>query len=123
MVFPRMFRVKQRFEGPMLHDIPAAIRETMRGLHLQDKVKPGESVAVTAGSRGIANIDRITRAVVDALGAYPVVNSSLDLENKIRIIVFNLKREGNIVRAVRGESIGTVVSSQTPDAVRTHANN
>ncbi len=76
MVFPRMFRVKQRFEGPMLHDIPAAIRETMRGLHLQDKVKPGESVAVTAGSRGIANIDRITRAVVDelkALGLSPFI--------------------------------------------------
>ena len=65
MVFPRMLRVKQRFEGPSLRDIPSAIRETMRPLHLRDKVKPGQTVAVTAGSRGIANIARITRAVVD----------------------------------------------------------
>ncbi len=76
MVFPRMFRVKQRFEGPSLPDIPGAVRETMRPLHLQDKVKPGQTVAVTAGSRGIANIDRITRAVVDelkALGLQPFI--------------------------------------------------
>ncbi|HSC70554.1 MAG TPA: hypothetical protein VLH58_04325 [Candidatus Methylomirabilis sp.] len=69
MTFPRMFRVKQRFEGPSLHDIPGSVRDSMRGLHLQDKVKPGQTVAVTAGSRGIANIDRITRAVMDELKA------------------------------------------------------
>ncbi len=76
MTFPRMCRIKQRFEGPTLHDIPGAVRETMRTLHLQDKVKPGQTVAVTAGSRGIANIDRITRAVVDelkALGLAPFI--------------------------------------------------
>jgi len=76
MTFPRMFRVKQRFEGPTLHDIPAAVRDTMRSLRLQDRVKPGQTVAITAGSRGIANIDRITRAVVDelkALGLTPFI--------------------------------------------------
>jgi hypothetical protein len=64
-----MLRVKQRFEGPSLRDIPSAIRETIRPLHLRDKVKPGQTVAVTAGSRGIANIARITHAVVDELKA------------------------------------------------------
>jgi hypothetical protein len=76
MNFPRIYRVKQRFEGPTLHNIPSAVRETIAGLHLADKVKPGQKVAVTAGSRGIANIDRITRAVVDelkALGLQPFV--------------------------------------------------
>ncbi len=76
MVFPRMARVKQRFEGPRIHDIPGAVRETMRGLHLADRAKPGQTVAITAGSRGIANIDRITRAVVDelkALGLRPFI--------------------------------------------------
>jgi len=76
MNFPRMYRVKQRFEGPTLHNIPAAVRETIASLHLGDKVKAGQTVAVTAGSRGIANIDRITRAVVDelkALGLKPFI--------------------------------------------------
>ncbi len=76
MNFPRMYRVKQRFEGPTLHNIPSAVRGTMASLHLGDKVKAGQTVAVTAGSRGIANIDRITRTVVDelkALGLKPFI--------------------------------------------------
>ena len=76
MSFPRMFRVKQRFEGPTLHNIPSAVRETIASLHLGDRVKPGQTVAITAGSRGIANIDRITRTVVDelkALGLKPFI--------------------------------------------------
>lgn len=67
MAFPKMFRVKQELQGPMLADIPGAVRETMRSLKLTDRVKPGQSVAVTSGSRGVANIDRITKAVVDEL--------------------------------------------------------
>ena len=67
MGLPRMFRVKQRFEGPTAHDIPGAVRDTMGSLNLKARVKPGQTVAITAGSRGIANIATITRAVVDEL--------------------------------------------------------
>jgi hypothetical protein len=76
MVLPRVFRLKQRLEGPTLRDIPTAVRESLRSLHLQDRVKPRETVAITSGSRGIANIDRITRAVVDgvkSLGLTPFI--------------------------------------------------
>ena len=37
---------------------------------------------------------------------------SLCMDNKLPIIVFNLKKEGNIVRAIRGERIGTLIGSQ-----------
>ena len=67
MAFPKMFRVKQELEGPALADIPGAVRETMRSLRLQERVKPGQTVAITSGSRGVANIDRITKAAVDEL--------------------------------------------------------
>lgn len=67
MVFPKMFRVKQELEGPTLADIPGAVRATMRTLRLQESVKPGQTVAITSGSRGVANIARITRAAVDEL--------------------------------------------------------
>ena len=76
MVLPRVFRLKQRLEGPTLRDIPAAVRESLRSLRLQDRVKPRETVAITSGSRGIANIDRITRVVVDevkSLGLTPFI--------------------------------------------------
>ncbi|HSB70423.1 MAG TPA: hypothetical protein VLT62_13935 [Candidatus Methylomirabilis sp.] len=76
MAFPRILRVKQTLEGPTLHDISGAVRESIRALRLPGRVKPGQTVAITAGSRGVANIDRITRAVVDemkGLGLEPFV--------------------------------------------------
>ena len=53
---PRLARVKQQFAGPMLQDIPAAVRQTLGSLALP--IKPGQTVALTVGSRGIANIAR-----------------------------------------------------------------
>ena len=76
MVFPKMFRVKQELEGPTLADIPGAVRATMRTLRLGESVKAGQTVAITSGSRGVANIARITKAVVDelkALGLKPFI--------------------------------------------------
>ena len=76
MTFPKMFRVKQELEGPTLTDIPGSVRDTIRSLRLQERVKPGQTVAITSGSRGVANIARITRVVVDelkALGLKPFI--------------------------------------------------
>ncbi len=67
MTFPKMFRVKQELEGPTLADIPGAVRETIRSLPIRERVKSGQTIAITAGSRGVANIARITRAVVEEL--------------------------------------------------------
>jgi hypothetical protein len=69
-----MARVKQQFQGPMLHDIPAAVRETLG--RLAPPIRPGESVALTVGSRGVVNVDVIVRATVDhllGLGARPFI--------------------------------------------------
>jgi len=71
---PRMLRLKQQFPGPMLHDVPAAVRQALGRLTLP--VKPGQSVALAVGSRGIVNIDVITRACADhlrGLGAKPFI--------------------------------------------------
>ena len=76
MALPKLFRVKQELEGPLVADIPGAVRDAVRSLSLQETVKPGQTVAITAGSRGIANIARIIRAVVDemiCLGLTPFV--------------------------------------------------
>jgi hypothetical protein len=69
-----MVRVRQSFPRPRLDDIPGAVRRTMGAAALP--IKRGDSVAVGAGSRGIANIDVVVRAVVDHLrdmGARPFV--------------------------------------------------
>ena len=71
---PRMARVKQQFAGPMLQDIPAAVRQTLGSLALP--IRPGQSVALAVGSRGIVNMDVIAKAAVEhvkALGAKPFI--------------------------------------------------
>jgi hypothetical protein len=69
-----MLRVRQRFSGPRLADIPAGVRTALGAAGLP--IKRGDSVAVGAGSRGIANIAAIVRATVDELkarGARPFI--------------------------------------------------
>ena len=63
--FPRMVEVRQRIETPKIDDLKSAIREELRGKGLQDRVRKGHRVAVTAGSRGIARIAEIIRTVVE----------------------------------------------------------
>jgi hypothetical protein len=74
MAFPRMATVKQHFAAKSLPDPVAQVRQQLAATTLS--LAPGARVAVAAGSRGIANIVEITRAVVDhlkACGAAPFV--------------------------------------------------
>ena len=69
-----MYKVRQSFHRDRLADIPAGVRAAMSKGSLP--IKRGDTVAVGAGSRGIANIAVIVRAVVDHLkdlGATPFV--------------------------------------------------
>jgi len=74
--YPQIFRVRQTFERPRVNDIPAEVASQLASLGLPDRVQPGQSVAITAGSRGIANIHVIIKAVVDhfqGIGAKPFI--------------------------------------------------
>jgi hypothetical protein len=69
-----MIRVRQTFPRTRVADIPAAVASTLGDAAL--RIKPGDTVAVGAGSRGIANIDVIVGATVAwlrNLGARPFV--------------------------------------------------
>jgi hypothetical protein len=61
---PDFFRVQQRFEGPRVEDVPAAVRETLGSLNLGSRIRRGETVAVGVGSRGIANLARVVEGIV-----------------------------------------------------------
>lgn len=76
MSFPRMLRLSQKFEGPELADVEQETRSQLAALELGNKIRPGESVAITAGSRGIANIASIIKAAsrqLKDIGAEPFV--------------------------------------------------
>ncbi len=65
MMFPRMFRIKQVLDGPSLRDLSGKIHDSISVLDLCDRIEAGQSVAITAGSRGITDIVEILRSVVD----------------------------------------------------------
>ena len=74
MAVPRMLRLRQNFPRPRVADVPRAVAEALAGAGLP--IKRGDTVAVGAGSRGIANIDIVVGAAVrwlEDLGARPFV--------------------------------------------------
>jgi len=80
MLLPKTAKVRQVFNQPEISDISAKIREELEKKRLGDRVKPGQRIAVTAGSRGIANIPLILRTVVAelrAVGAEPFLVTAM----------------------------------------------
>jgi len=73
---PRMAAIRQKFEDNAIRDIPAAVAAEMARPEIAATIRPGMSLAITAGSRGIANIVTILREIVSAVrarGAHPFV--------------------------------------------------
>ena len=64
MRFPRVFGVQQDFDASHISDIPSGIAQEMAKLNLGKRIRPGDTVAVTGGSRGAANIALILKSVV-----------------------------------------------------------
>ena len=64
---PRMFRAKQVFPREVIEPekIPQTVFAELSRERVAGLIRPGMSIAITAGSRGIANVDIITRAIVD----------------------------------------------------------
>jgi hypothetical protein len=74
--YPSVFRVRQLFERPRIEDVASEVQSQLASLSLADRIRPAQTVAITAGSRGIANIALILRAIVDhlrQLGATPFI--------------------------------------------------
>jgi hypothetical protein len=67
--YPNIFRLRQLFDGPEVSDVAAEVENQLSQLQLRDKIQPGETVAISAGSRGIANIHIIIKAIADHLGS------------------------------------------------------
>jgi hypothetical protein len=76
MPYPRMMCIRQHFDAPTLQDVPGAIRQELAKLPLSTRIRPGDSVALTVGSRGIANMALIIKILVEELkaqGAKPFI--------------------------------------------------
>lgn len=69
MDLPKMIRVKQKFDERFLKDIPGEIEAQIRQLNLEQKIRPGQSVAIACSGRGVADYGPIVQSVVSNLKA------------------------------------------------------
>ncbi|QDU46513.1 hypothetical protein Mal52_50340 [Symmachiella dynata] len=128
MTYPRMLRIKQHFEGPCVEDIPATVEAQLASLQLGEKIKPGETVAITAGSRGIANIAVIIKAAVDhikSLGAVPFIVPAMGSHGGgtpegQRGIVEGYGITEDYTGAEIRSSMETVIVDKTPQGIPVH---
>lgn len=73
---PRMVKVQQSFDGTKLEDPAQGVRDAFNRPEIMERIKPGMSIAITVGSRGVANVALITREIVRILqekGAKPFI--------------------------------------------------
>ncbi len=76
MSFPQMIRLRQHFDAPSIKDIPVEVDAQLSSLQMQGNIQPNETVAITVGSRGIANIATIIKSICDhfkKIGAAPFI--------------------------------------------------
>ena len=126
--FPQMFRLKHHFPRPRIEDIPGQVHRQLQKLQLGQYVRPGQQVAVTAGSRGIACIDQILKAVVDhlkSLGAEPFLvpamgsHGGATAQGQLQVLTtygITPQRIGCPIRA----TMDTVVLCRTPEGIPVH---
>lgn len=126
--YPEFFRVRQRFESYAIEDIPAAVEKSLAVAKLSQRIKPGQSVAIAVGSRGIANLSRIVAEVVRrviACGGKPMIVPAMGshgggkAEGQAAILgSFGIDAES--VGCPIASSMETIVVGTTEDGVDAH---
>ena len=73
---PRMVHVRQKFFTPKVASVTQAVIDEFKRHEVRDKIRPGMTIAVGCGSRGVANIAEIVKQVITELksaGASPFI--------------------------------------------------
>ena len=74
--FPKIFKIHQKIDTPHLDEVENWVHELLDQFELSKKVKRGERIGLTAGSRGIKDKPRVLKTIVDRLkdlGASPFI--------------------------------------------------
>ena len=74
--YPEIATVHQLFDRTKINDVAETVRDELKTLNLERHIRDGQTIALTAGSRGIANIEIILRTTVEFfrdLGGRPFI--------------------------------------------------
>ena len=123
--FPQMVTIRQSFVADKIDDIEAAVAAELAKPEIRGQFQAGQSVAVTVGSRGISNIARITKAVIDnpkALGVAPFIvpamgsHGGANPEGQREVLASYGVTEETMGVPIRAE-MDVVLVGHTPDGV------
>ena len=67
MSAPLLARVRQAIPQPRVDDVPGAVRRAILESRIRERVKPGGTIAVGVGSRGIGSIAVVAKTAVETL--------------------------------------------------------
>lgn len=122
---PEMLLVRQTFDCESVSDVSRTTRQELERQDFASKVKAGETVAITAGSRGISHLPEILKSVVDYFrshNAAPLIvpamgsHGSATAEGQVQVLgKLGITRES--VGAEIRSSMDTVVVAKTPDGL------
>jgi hypothetical protein len=76
IVVPKMVKVRQKFERPVITDIAKELSNGLAGKKVLEGIKKGQKIAVAVGSRGIANQPLMVKVLISELkraGAEPFI--------------------------------------------------
>ena len=74
--FPKIFKIRQKIDAPRLQNVEKRVNKLLDQFDLSKKVKKGERVGLTAGSRGIKDKPKVLKTIIERLkdlGASPFV--------------------------------------------------
>ena len=67
---PKMVKVRQHFNQHRIDDVEAAITAELAKSEIASHIKPGATIAIGVGSRGVANIETAVKALVTGIKRY-----------------------------------------------------
>ncbi|WP_371377153.1 lactate racemase domain-containing protein [Sporomusa aerivorans] len=76
IVVPKVVKVKQTFERPVIHDVLGEFKSRLAAKSVMSQIKPGQKIAVAVGSRGISNLPEMVKILVHEIkkaGAEPFI--------------------------------------------------
>lgn len=125
MPLPQMIRVQQKFDATRVDDIDQAVASQLANL---PSVEPGETVAISAGSRGIANIAEIIKAAAahfKGQGAVPIIVPAMGSHgggtaDGQRGIIESYGITEDFTGAEIRATMETVVVDETPQGIPVH---
>lgn len=126
--FPIMCDVHQRFDTTKVDDITRTVHEELGKLDLGQKINAGDTIAITAGSRGIANIPHILRECVrffKSLNASPFIVPAMgshgggDVPGQLQVLHGLGITEDNVEAPIKA-TMDTVIVAETDFGIPVH---